>query len=191
MNNLTFITGGARSGKSQLAETLAVKRGLPVSYLATMPRYDADREQTERINRHRQRRPACWQTIECSMQLSAAIERLAPGPSVAIIDCLSLEVTSLMLLNGGEQDPYSTEAIVESAMQNVLESIEKRTDIDFIVVTNETGWGIVPDNALARAFRDFLGMVNQRFATAAGRAYLMCSGISVLIKDSRSHLAVD
>lgn len=182
MKNLTLITGGARCGKSRLAETLAYESRLPVYYLATMPRIDGDTEQFQRIEKHRRRRPASWSTVECSMQVVPAIEGLSLGPAAAILDCLSLEVTSVMLQNGAEVDPYSTEDLVEHSVKCILDAMQLRNDIHFYVVTNETGWGIVPENPLARAFRDFLGTANQRFAQAAEDVYLMCAGLKIQLK---------
>ncbi len=182
MKNLTLITGGARCGKSRFAEAMAKESGLPVHYLATMPKFESDLEQERRIEKHRRRRPDHWITVECSMQVVSAIEDLPTGPSVAILDCLSLEVTSVMLQNGGEEDPYGTEQLVSTAIHEMLRAIGHRADVTFLVVTNETGWGIVPENALARAFRDFLGVANQEFAEAADRVYLMCAGLKLQLK---------
>ena len=182
MKNLTLITGGVRSGKSLLAESLANESRLPVHFLATMPLREDDLEQVRRIEKHRRRRPTAWHTIECGACLVAAVESLAPGPAIAILDCLALAITNVMLQNDGEQDPYATEAIVGKAVGEIIGSIEKRPDISFIVVSNETGWGVVPESALGRAFRDFLGAANQEFAKVAERVYLVCAGLKLQLK---------
>ncbi|MBY0552245.1 MAG: bifunctional adenosylcobinamide kinase/adenosylcobinamide-phosphate guanylyltransferase [Candidatus Obscuribacterales bacterium] len=182
MNNLTLITGGVRCGKSALAEKLAAEAALPVHYLATMPRIEADLEQQARLERHRRRRPESWHTIECASRLPSAIRELPSGPAVALLDCLSLEVTNVMLLNGGEHNPYGTEDLVIRLVEETIEAIGDRSDISFLVVTNETGWGIVPESALGRAFRDFLGTANQEFARAASRVILVCAGLKLQLK---------
>lgn len=182
MNNLTLITGGVRCGKSALAESMAVETALPVHYLATMPRIDSDLEQQMRLERHRRRRPESWNTIECASRLPSAIRELPAGPAVALLDCLSLEVTNVMLLNGGEDKPYDTEALVLRLVEETIEAIGDRPDISFFVVTNETGWGIVPESALGRAFRDFLGTANQEFAKAASQVFLVCAGLKLQLK---------
>lgn len=182
MKNLTLITGGVRCGKSALAESIAHGKALPVYYLATMPRIESDTEQCARIEKHRRRRPSEWKTIECSNGLSKAIVSLPAGPAVALIDCLSLEVTNIMLANGGEDDPYKTETLVSHTVSDVLSAIESRPDVSFLVVTNETGWGVVPESALGRAFRDFLGSANQEFAKRSDEVFLVCSGIKLQLK---------
>lgn len=87
-----------------------------------------------------------------------------------------------MLLNGGEDNPYGTEELVIRLVEETIEAIGDRSDISFLVVTNETGWGIVPESALGRAFRDFLGTANQEFAKAAAQVILVCAGLKLQLK---------
>lgn len=182
MNNLTLITGGVRCGKSVLAETMAAEAALPVYYLATMSPVESDQEQHLRLERHRRRRPESWNTIECAGRLPLAIRELPSGPAVALLDCLSLEVTNVMLSNGGEDKPFDTEEFVGLLVNETIAAVGDRSDILFIVVTNETGWGVVPESALGRAFRDFLGTANQEFARAASQVILVCAGLKLLLK---------
>ena len=182
-SNLTFITGGARSGKSALAESLAIESGLPVHYLATMPHWPGDIEVADRVRRHRVRRPPSWTTRESPRQLDETVKGLPPGPSLAVIDCLSLYVSTLLLEGYEEgQDPYARESDVMSGVDSVIEAIAARTDLEFIAVTNEVGWGVVPDTPLGRAYRDFLGLANQSFAARASAVWLLCAGLKIRLK---------
>jgi adenosylcobinamide kinase/adenosylcobinamide-phosphate guanylyltransferase len=183
VKNLTFITGGVRSGKSRLAETLANSSGRQIYYMATMQRISGDHEQDERIDRHRRRRPDTWLTVECPYSLAESIGQL-PGDvdACVIIDCLSLFVTNLMLSQEMSENPYACEAFVMNSSDAVLKAISSKNRLHFIVVTNEVGWGVVPESSLGRAFRDFLGMANQRFAAQAETVWLICSGLPVKLK---------
>lgn len=184
MKNLTLITGGARSGKSSLAEKLACEKDLKTYYLATMPPILNDKEQSTRIERHRARRPTHWQTIESPLDAAKEIQNIAPGPACVIMDCLSLFITNIMLIDGlvSQADPYQKESAVTAAIQHLLSVIEGRSDLEIIVVTNEVGLGVVPETNLGRAFRDFLGQSNQLFAGAAQTVHLCCVGLSLTLK---------
>lgn len=187
MKNITLITGGARSGKSTLAERLGVQSDLPVHYLATMMAINDDDEQTARIERHRSRRPTAWTTIEANFDLAQQIKTLPAGPGLVIIDCLSLFVSNLMLgpnlsrLND-ELSPYAHGAEIEAAVDELAQAILSRDDLQWVIVTNEVGWDVVPETALGRAFRDFLGVSNQKFAGIANEVFLMCCGIPLKLK---------
>lgn len=196
MKNLTFITGAARSGKSVLAEELASKSGKPVFYFATMQVQSDDPEQVRRLDLHRIRRPQSWTTVDAPFDAHLLFPS-TPSGAVVVFDCLSLYVTNLLIKNtqddvkvhdsaGGvtqaNGDPYSREDDILSHIDLLLDSMQKRSDVEFIVVTNEVGWGIVPEYKLARAFRDVLGLSNQKFAAASHQAYLCCSGLRVPLK---------
>lgn len=181
--NLTLVTGGARSGKSELAESMASECKLDIYYLATMQRWQDDPESVARIEKHRRRRPPNWKTIESPTGVDAAVLALPPGPAFVIIDCLSLYVSNLMLEGCAcDADPYSLEDSVAGSIERVLSAISTRADLSFVTVSNEVGWGIVPDNALGRAYRDFLGAANQAFAGQASTVLLMVSGLPVKVK---------
>ena len=169
-SGLIYVTGGARSGKSTFAERLASEHGgEQVTYLATAQAFDD--EMTERIGRHRAARPAGWHTLEEPLDLEAV---LASVEGVVLLDCLSLWVSNLMLR--GDSD----EAVLRAADEVIF--LNQRRDAPLIAVSNEVGLGIVPDNALARRYRDTLGWVNQRFAVASGEAWLLVSGLPVKLK---------
>jgi adenosyl cobinamide kinase/adenosyl cobinamide phosphate guanylyltransferase len=158
-----LILGGARSGKSAMAERLAVESGDPVIFIATGEARDEEME--DRIRRHREGRPASWQTLEAPIDLLAAIASTSRGDFV-VVDCLTLWVSNLL-----EKGMDSSDINVAAA--EVAQELSRRRGV---VVSNEVGLGIVPANELARAFRDVLGSVNATFARGADRALLMVAG---------------
>ncbi|MFC4425095.1 bifunctional adenosylcobinamide kinase/adenosylcobinamide-phosphate guanylyltransferase [Deinococcus navajonensis] len=170
---LVFVTGGARSGKSAFAERRAAAAGTVVTYLATAQAFDE--EMAARIGRHRADRPAGWHTVEVPLDVPAALTDAA-GPTV-LLDCLSLWVSNLMLGDTSDEDILSR----ADALMAVACARPGLT----VLVTNEVGFGIVPDNALARRYRDLLGWVNQRAAAASQEAYLMVSGHPLTLKGPR------
>ena len=152
-----LLIGGARSGKSRLAVELARAAGAPVTFIATG--WAGDEEMAERIARHRADRPAAWSTVEEPRELDRALGSVPPRET-AIVDCLSLWVANL----DGAAAP-SDAAEVAAARDGLT-----------IAVTNEVGLGIVPDNALAREYRDELGRVNTEWAALADEAWLVVAG---------------
>jgi adenosylcobinamide kinase/adenosylcobinamide-phosphate guanylyltransferase len=185
--NLTLITGGARSGKSSFAEVLASERSERVAYIATMEELSSDPESVERIRRHRERRPPTWLAMEKPLFVHEAVATFPEEYPVCIIDCLSLYVSNLLLKDvGGRGSTGSAEASIDKAGELLLGAIGSRSSTHFIVVTNEVGWGIVPENDLARIYRDLLGVTNQRFARAARHAWLCCAGLQLKLKPSQS-----
>lgn len=170
MGRLIFVTGGARSGKSRFAEERAAHSGEPVTYLATAQAFDD--EMRDRILRHRADRPAHWVTVEEPVHVVEAL-RQAESP-VVLLDCLSLWVNNLMLWEWADDQ-------ILGAADDLVDAAKARTGLS-IFVTNEVGLGIVPDNALARRYRDLLGWVNQRAAAASAEAYLLVSGLPLHLK---------
>jgi adenosylcobinamide kinase/adenosylcobinamide-phosphate guanylyltransferase len=170
---MTLLTGGAASGKSRAAALLAARTGLPVTLVATAE--PGDEEMAHRIARHRAERPADWTTVEEPVDLLVAVGAAADG-DVVIVDCLTLWVSNLLGLGRDE------EAIL--AFADKASRLCGRRSGPTIVVTNEVGSGIVPLNAVARAYRDALGHVNAIFAEAADRVALMVAGRPVVIPDA-------
>jgi adenosylcobinamide kinase/adenosylcobinamide-phosphate guanylyltransferase len=165
-----LILGGARSGKSRLAEALAAESGLEVIYIATAEA--GDREMAERIARHRQERPDGWTTVEETLALGYAL-RTRAGPGVCIIvDCLTLWLSNLMA--HGEQ--AMTEEL--EALLAALPALPGR----IVLVSNEVGLGIVPDNPLARRFRDEAGRLNQAIAARCERVTFVAAGLPMELK---------
>ncbi|HWM32010.1 MAG TPA: bifunctional adenosylcobinamide kinase/adenosylcobinamide-phosphate guanylyltransferase [Methyloceanibacter sp.] len=167
---LTLVLGGARSGKSRYAESLVEKLPKPWVYVATAEARDA--EMTERIATHRARRAADWQTIEAPHDLAVAIGK-APRGAALLVDCLTLWLSNRML--------------AEADMESEIDALEKALTAyegSMVLVANEVGSGIVPDNVLGRRFRDLQGLLNQRIAARADRVILMVAGLPLTMKDS-------
>jgi adenosylcobinamide kinase / adenosylcobinamide-phosphate guanylyltransferase len=166
---LTFILGGARSGKSRHAEALVTAVPPPWRYVATAQALDE--EMGERIALHRRRRGGGWETHEVPLDLAEAIARLGRQPAPILVDCLTLWLTNLML---GEHDLTKAVAGLEAALEAALAPI--------VLVANEVGLGIVPENALARRFRDEAGRLDQRLAARADRVIFMVAGLPMQVK---------
>ncbi len=158
-----LLLGGARSGKSRLADRLGRQAEGSVTFIATATADDA--EMALRIERHRSGRPAEWSTVEAPLEVQAAIDS-APERDFVIVDCLTLWVSNLM---GAGRSSDSILALAGEAARTLA---HRRG----VVVTNEVGLGIVPGNELARAYRDLLGAVNVAFADCAERSLLMVAG---------------
>jgi adenosylcobinamide kinase/adenosylcobinamide-phosphate guanylyltransferase len=161
---LLVLLGGARSGKSVLAVRLAQARSASVVMIATAEALDD--EMAARIEQHRRERPD-WETIEAPLELEAAIDSV-PEETTAIIDCLTVWVSNLLLANA------DSERILARAAA-LADRVRMRAGLT-IAVSNEVGMGIVPDNALARRYRDVLGSVNAAWAVAADDAHLLVAG---------------
>ncbi len=160
-----MFTGGARSGKSSLALRCAAAYAVPVVFVATGEAFDD--EMRHRISLHQAERPPEWVTVEEPRELLAALEVIATG-SCVVVDCLSLWVSNLML---SDMEPL----VIEVRAAEVAAVLAARSGPG-VVVTNEVGSGIVPDNALARSYRDVLGRVNATFSMRADDAYLAVMG---------------
>ncbi len=168
MGKLIFILGGARAGKSSFALELAKKSGKRVTFIATATPIDS--EMKERIKEHKNIRPKDWKTIEITKDLDKKIEQQKSG--TILIDCLTIYVSHLINLKEPE---------ILNHIRKVIEAI-KKSGTEFIVVSNEVGAGIHPNNKLGRYYRDVLGKANQMFAGAADEFYVMFAGIPVDIK---------
>jgi adenosylcobinamide kinase/adenosylcobinamide-phosphate guanylyltransferase len=171
MANLTLVLGGARSGKSRYAESLIAALPPPRIYVATAEAGDA--EMAERIALHRTRRGADWQIIEAPHDLPAALATAAAATPV-LVDCVTLWLSNRMLVGA---DMEAEAARLETALD------DRRGPV--VLVSNEVGFGIVPDNALARRFRDLQGRVNQRLAARADRVVLVVAGVPVMVKEPK------
>ncbi|TAM99377.1 MAG: bifunctional adenosylcobinamide kinase/adenosylcobinamide-phosphate guanylyltransferase [Rhizobiaceae bacterium] len=166
--SLTFLLGGARSGKSAEAERLVAALPAPWTYIATAQAFDAEME--GRIAQHRARRGEGWQTLEAPLDLVRALSE-SPGGQPLLVDCLTLWLTNHTLAE------HDLEA--ECAR---LETILAAPKGPWFVVSNEVGLGIVPENALARRFRDTAGKLNQRVAALADHVILMVAGLPMKVK---------
>lgn len=160
-----LVTGPARSGKSEWAEQLASKTDKPVNYIATAYRDSTDVEWERRINQHRLRRPAHWQTLEIPRELAAIIDEAKP-PHFLIIDSLGTWVSNCL-----DED----EQTWEQTTIKLLTSL-KQSQVDVILVAEETGWGVVPAYPMGRLFRDRLGHLNRHIGIIADLVYLVTGG---------------
>jgi adenosylcobinamide kinase/adenosylcobinamide-phosphate guanylyltransferase len=173
---IILITGGARSGKSEFAQKLAAGLGKSVLFCATAQ--PLDMEMQARIEMHRKSRPAGWDTLELPINIAAGLKRIRRKYDTVIIDCVTMLVANRL----------NEEMSEETAHHEVLSEIEplikhmRTQKKHFILVTNEVGLGIVPDNKLARLYRDLLGKVNQKLANCAHEVYLLTAGIPCKIK---------
>ncbi len=167
---ITLVLGGARSGKSRHAEALALSRPPPRLYLATAEARDD--EMARRIREHRQRRADAWTTVEEPLALPETVRRYAGTPEATLlVDCLTLWLSNLM--EAGRDVDAATAALIAAcdAVRGQL-----------ILVANEVGLGIVPDNPLARAFRDHAGRLNQAVAARADRVVFVAAGLALPLK---------
>ncbi len=171
---IIFITGGARSGKSRFAEELAGQFLGPKAYLATAQALDE--EMAERIRRHRENRPGDWQTLEEPIKVAVCIEEAGPRFDLILLDCLTLWISNLMMAG------WEGAKILEEANHLLRACRQARGSL--ILVGNEVGMGIVPENDQARLFRDLSGFIQQKVAREADEVYFMVSGLPVRIKGS-------
>jgi adenosylcobinamide kinase/adenosylcobinamide-phosphate guanylyltransferase len=174
MPTLTLLTGGSRSGKSTHAITLATADATASRRYFIATAEALDDEMRLRIAHHQATRPAEFTTVEEPLDLQTAIADLAVRADVVVLDCLTLWISNLM--GKGLND----EQILAEA--DALAAALRRTQFDVIVVTDEVGWGIVPDNPVARRFRDLLGWTNQKVAQVADRVMLMVAGYPLRLK---------
>ena len=175
-NRIVLILGGARSGKSSYAQQLAAERGGRVLFCATAQALDDEMQQ--RINAHRQSRPFDWDTLEIADGLADALEGVAGKYDTVIIDCITLLAANCL---GETDDPATAEKVVGAEVDTLIE-LMVRSACSFILVSNEVGSGIVPDNKLARTYRDALGRANQGLARAAHEVILMTAGLPLKLK---------
>lgn len=170
---LTFVLGGARSGKSRFAEGLVTSQPNPWVYVATGEARDA--EMAERIAHHAARRGPGWVTREVPLALPDLLRESTSSRQPMLIDCLTLWLTNVML---AERD-------IEAERGSLLSALEVATG-PIVIVSNEVGLGIVPDNALARAFRDEQGRLNAAVAALADTVVLMAAGLAITLKQPGS-----
>ena len=164
---VSLVLGGARSGKTRFALAAAERTAANLVMIATAQALDA--EMADRIARHRAERDARWRTVEAPLDLPEALRALHPG-ECAVVDCLTLWLSNLM---HAERD-------VEAAGSDLVDALGGAPDV--ILVSNEVGWGVVPDNALARRFRDEAGRLHQRLAARADRVVLVVAGLPLTLK---------
>ncbi len=178
MSHITLIMGGARSGKSSFAEHLALRLPQPVLYLATATVQDAEME--KRVEKHKARRPGSWQTLELEGELSSALKDIQDCGSI-LLDCFSLYLSRYLWEN---HEKLSCEAMEEALLTQAEEftSLLARQNLPLIVVSSEVGQGLVPENPIARHYRDLLGTLNQYWGKKAEFVYFVSAGIPLKLK---------
>ena len=181
MNEL--ILGGARSGKSRLAEQRALDSGLKVVYVATAQALDG--EMARRVAHHRERRPADWGCVEETLELPARLRELAAPDTCILVDCLTLWLSNLLFAGRAAAQAEAGEAIAcpllageTAALIEALPQLPGR----IVLVSNEVGWGIVPMHPVSRLFADEQGRLNQRVAAACDRVTLVAAGLPLTLK---------
>jgi adenosylcobinamide kinase/adenosylcobinamide-phosphate guanylyltransferase len=169
--DIVLVTGGARSGKSRYAEQRLLALGQKPVYIATAEAQDD--EMARRIAEHRKRRGDKWRTIEEPLELADALRTQCGETDCALVDCLTLWISNLLIRQGAETAAEKVRGLIDTL---------PRLDFPVILVTNEVGWGIVPDKPLARQFRDLAGWTNQQMAQAAHEVVLMVAGMPIIAK---------
>lgn len=183
---LVLVTGGARSGKSSFAEELAVGTGGQVTYIATAEAKDG--EMTERIARHRRRRPGGWRTVEEPYRVTQVLRGEAERAQIVVIDCLTVWVNNLLFQEDFPAEQEREFQLPPGREQEILQQVEELATVaaaapaKVIAVTNELGMGLVPAYAAGRIYRDLVGRANQVMARAASEVYLLVAGIPLKIK---------
>ena len=188
-SQIILCSGGARSGKSEFAERLALATAGRKAYVATGQAFDE--EMIDRIKKHQERRGEIWNNFEVPLHLAKEWQNISQTADVILIDCLTMFTTNHMMAHGsiqGQQDANQLEAAVLTELESLLASIKSCEDKIVIFVTNEIGLGIVPDNKLARYFRDIAGRVNRTVATAADKLYVTISGVTIELKSQEVHI---
>lgn len=184
--SITLVTGGARSGKSSFAEKLVVDFGEKIAYIATAIPFDEGMK--DRIKKHRESRPDYWTTYEIYKDVYKYIGEISEKHDTILLDCLTILVTNLMFEDSEiNWDDISRDKIdkIEREIREQIELLIKEIrakKMNCVLVTNELGMGIVPENRLSRIFRDIAGRINQFMAANADEVYFVVSGIPMKIK---------
>jgi len=171
-SKLILVLGGARSGKSRFAQTLAGSMSRDVVYLATAQ--GLDDEMLRRIDHHKKKRPGYWKTIEEPLEIVRVLKKNDRKGRVFILDCLTLLISNYLAADKNEEE-------ILREIRRIARTA-KTMKAQLIVVSNEVGSGIVPHNPSAREFRDIAGMSNQILAESAGQVILMVSGLPMFVK---------
>lgn len=188
-STIILCSGGARSGKSEFAEQLALSLKGRKAYVATGQAFDD--EMKDRIKKHQLRRGKEWITFEIPLHLHENWEQIKNVSDVILIDCLTMFTSNHVFAHGDintQEDANRIESIILEELQLLLQEINNSNDKTVIFVTNEIGLGIVPENKLARYFRDITGRVNREVASAANRMYLTISGVTIELKSQEVHI---
>nr|WP_312985637.1 bifunctional adenosylcobinamide kinase/adenosylcobinamide-phosphate guanylyltransferase [Clostridioides sp.] len=184
-NKIVLVTGGSRSGKSCLAESLCSGQNNSTAYIATSIPFDE--EMADRVKKHREQRSSEWDTYEIYKDVHKEIQIIGSKYRTVILDCITLLVNNLMFDYSLDIENMSTDEI-DKMKEYIYDQIEKlmaeirNTDLYFVFVTNELGMGVMPDNKLSRIYTDIAGKVNQYIAKMSDEVFFVVSGIPMKIK---------
>ena len=188
-STIILCSGGARSGKSEFAEQLALSLKGRKAYVATGQAFDD--EMKDRIKKHQLRRGKEWITFEIPLYLHKNWEQIKNVSDVILIDCLTMFTSNHVFAHGDintQEDSNRIESIILKELRLLLQDINNSNNKTVIFVTNEIGLGIIPENKLARYFRDITGRVNREVASAANKMYLTISGVTIELKSQEVHI---
>lgn len=186
MSKLILVTGGSRSGKSNFAESLCRNRNNSTAYIATSIAFDE--EMKDRVRKHKESRPSDWKTYEIYKDIYSIINNIANNHKTVILDCVTLLVNNLMFEYDIDFDNCTTEETnkmeiyIKDQFEKLIQEI-KKTNLYFVMVTNELGMSLVPDNKLCRVYSDIVGRINQYIANCSDEVYFVVSGIPMKIKE--------
>ena len=179
MSKITFILGGARSGKSSYAQSLAEQTGESVTFIATAQALDE--EMSARIQKHRAERPITWETLEVPFDIAPHVQKIKS--EVIILDCVTLLGSNLLMQfvkdDLVEEAPFKL--AIQREVEELLDAIRAQKQ-DWIIISNEVGLGLVPPYQMGRVYRDWLGWANQRLASESDKVIFMVAGIPMVVK---------
>ena len=179
MSRITLILGGARSGKSSYAQSLAETTGKSVTFLATAQALDE--EMSRRIQKHQSERPSGWETLEIPGDIAPQVAQIKSD--VVLLDCVTLLVSNLLMQfvtdDLVDETPYML--AVQKELEELIAAIQKQAQ-DWFIISNEVGLGLVPPYQMGRVYRDALGWANQRLARDADSVLFMVAGIPMVVK---------
>ena len=180
MSKIILVLGGARSGKSSYAQSLAEETGKSVTFIATAQALDE--EMSARIQQHRTERPAEWETLEVPLDIASHTQRIKSD--VVVLDCITLLISNLLMqfVKDDLVDEPPFKLAVQKEMEELMVAIRSQKQ-DWIIISNELGLGLVPPYQMGRVYRDWLGWSNQRLAREADQVILMVAGIPMVIKE--------
>jgi len=185
LGKIIFITGGARSGKSTFAEKYCKDNGKNLGYIATSEILDI--EMKDRIEKHRSQRGIQWTTYERSLFLEKYVQEILENHDYVLLDCITMYISNIMFSQKYDYEDVSMDIVnmienkIKASVKEILQ-IAKKVKGNIVIVSNEIGMGIVPDNKLSRIYRDYVGRANQMCAQEADEVYLVVSSIPVKIK---------
>lgn len=181
MGKLTFILGGARSGKSSHAQKLAEESGKIITFIATAQAFDD--EMTVRIQKHREDRPAEWQTIEIQKDISAYLIQNPQQTDIYLLDCITLLANNVFMqfIENDLVNEIKAKDALENEITELIKYINEHNE-EWIIISNEVGLGLVPPYQMGRVYRDLLGWANQRLAKEADSVLFLVAGIPMVVK---------